>query len=336
MGRLKAVGGLSAEDAAKGTGGLNPVSFLAMLTHPDTRIEQWHKAKVDDGAGQMVTVYYPKTVSGTDQMKPGVKFKVKTGRQKLNFVSLMLALFFGTAALPHILIRYYTVPSQACARKSTIVAIAAIGFFYVLTLFMGLGAGISGTVNPADNNMSAPLLAMSFGGVLFAIISAIAFATVLGTVAGLIVAASGAVAHDLMDRYGRMNLSEQQKVKAGKIAAFGVGIIAIVLGILFRGVNVSFLVGWAFAVAASANLPAILMLLFWPRTTAAGIVASIIVGIVAALGIILTGPEMFAGPYGLTAADAWHPLGQPGIISIPLSFLTLVVVSLLTQGRKQA
>ena len=336
VGRLKAVGGLSAEEAARGTGRLDPVSFLAMLTHPDTRIEQWHKAKVDDGSGQLVTVYYPKTVSGTDQMKPGAKFKVKTGQQKLNFVSLMLALFFGTAALPHILIRYYTVPSQACARKSTIVAIAAIGFFYVLTLFMGLGAGISGTVNPADNNMSAPLLAMSFGGVLFAIISAIAFATVLGTVAGLIVAASGAVAHDLMDRYGRMNLSEQQKVKAGKIAAFGVGIIAMALGILFRGVNVSFLVGWAFAVAASANLPAILMLLFWPRTTAAGIVASIIVGIVAALGIILTGPEMFAGPYGLTAADAWHPLGQPGIISIPLSFLTLVVVSLATQGRKQA
>ena len=103
-----------------------------------------------------------------------------------------------------------------------------------------------------------------------------------------------------------------------------VGIIAIILGIVFRGVNVSFLVGWAFAVAASANLPAILMLLFWPKTTAAGIVASIIVGIVAALGIILTGPAMFAGPYGLTAEAAWHPLGQPGIISIPLSFLTLV------------
>ena len=146
-------------------------------------------------------------------------------------------------------------------------------------------------------------------------------------------AASGAVAHDLMDRFGQMNLSEEKKVKAGKISAFVVGIIAIVLGIVFRGVNVSFLVGWAFAVAASANLPSILMLLFWPKTTAAGIVASISVGIVAALGIILTGPAMFAGPYGLTAAEAWHPLGQPGIISIPLSFLTLVVVSLFTQKK---
>ena len=334
--RAKAIGGMSPDAAARGTGSISPVGFLARLTHPDTRIEQWHTAKVVDEAGQRVTVYYPKTVSGTDEMKPGVKFKVDTFWNKLNFVSLMLALFFGTAALPHILIRYYTVPSPACARKSTIVAIAAIGFFYVLTLFMGLGAATSGTVNPADNNMSAPLLAMSFGKVLFALISAIAFATVLGTVAGLIVAASGAVAHDLMDRYGRMNLTEKQKVFAGKIAAFAVGIVAIILGILFRGINVSFLVGWAFAVAASANLPAILMLLFWKRTTAAGIVASIAVGIVSALGIILTGPEMFAGPYGKTAAEAWHKLGQPGIISIPLSFLALVVVSLLTPKKAAA
>jgi cation/acetate symporter len=218
---------------------------------------------VTDEAGRRVTIYYPKTVSGTDEMKPGVKFKVDNFWSKLNFVSLMLALFFGTAALPHILIRYYTVPSPACARKSTIVAIAAIGFFYVLTLFMGLGAAISGTVNPADNNMSAPLLAMSFGKVLFAVISAIAFATVLGAVSGLIVAASGAVAHDFFDRFLDRKMDDRSKIRAGKIAAFAVGLVAIVLGIVFRGVNVSFLVGWAFAVAASANLPAILMLLFW-------------------------------------------------------------------------
>ena len=336
VGRLRQIGGMSAAEAAAGTGSVSPVAFLAHLTHPETRIEQWQKQAVTDEKGAKFAVYTPKTVSGTDEMKPGVKFKVHTTTEKLNFVSLMMALFFGTAALPHILIRYYTVPSPACARKSTIVAIASIGFFYVLTLFLGLGAAVNGTVNPADNNMSAPLLAMSFGGVLFAIISAIAFATVLGTVAGLIVAASGAVAHDLMDRFGRMDLSDRQKVRAGKIAAFAVGIVAIVLGIVFRGVNVSFLVGWAFAVAASANLPAILMLLFWKRTTAAGIVASIIVGIVSSLGIILTGPEMFAGPYGLTAEQAWHPLGQPGIISIPLSFLALIVVSLVTKNRRVA
>jgi cation/acetate symporter len=335
VGRVQAIGGMSEEQAAKGTGTLSPFSFLAHLTNADTKIEQWATAKVTDEAGRKITIYYPKTVTGTDEMKPGVKFKVDTLWNKLNFVSLMMALFFGTAALPHILIRYYTVSSPAAARKSTIVAIAAIGFFYVLTLYMGLGAATNGTINPADSNMSAPLLAMSFGKVLFALISAIAFATVLGTVAGLIVAASGAVAHDLMDRYAGMNLTDTAKVRAGKVAAVVVGVIAIILGILFKGVNVSFLVGWAFAVAASANLPAILMLLFWKKTTAAGIVASITVGIIAALGIILTGPEMFAGPYGKTAAEAWHKLGQPGIISIPLSFLTLVIVSLATQKKQE-
>ncbi len=334
VGRLETIGGIGSETARKGTGPVGPLAFLKILTDPQTRYEQWSTKSILDTDGGKIKVFFPKSVTGTDVMNPGVYFKVKTLWQKLNFVSLMMALFFGTAALPHILIRYYTVPSPACARKSTIVAIAAIGFFYVLTLFMGMGAAINGTINPADNNMSAPLLAFSFGHVLFAIISAIAFATVLGTVAGLIVAASGAVAHDLLDRFGRMGLSDTQKVRAGKIAAFAVGLVAIVFGILFRGVNVSFLVGWAFAVAASANLPAILMLLFWKRTTAAGIVASIIVGTVSALAIILTGPDMFKGPYGLTEAQAWHPLGQPGIISIPLSFMTLVVVSLFT-GRKQ-
>ena len=163
-----------------------------------------------------------------------------------------------------------TMPPRA-ARKSTIVAIAVIGFFYVLTLFMGLGAMANGVINPLDDNMSAPLLARSFGQFLFAIISAIAFATVLGTVSGLIIAASGAVAHDLLDRFARIQMTERVQVRAGKIAAIGVGVLAIVLGILFKGVNVTFLVGLAFAVAASANLPAIVMMLFWKRTTAAGI-----------------------------------------------------------------
>lgn len=193
----------------------------------------------------------------------------------------------GTAALPHILIRYYTVPSPAAARKSTIVAIAAIGFFYVLTLFMGLGAMTGGVINLADNNMSAPLLARSFGTFLFAMISAIAFAMVLGTVSGLIIAASGAVAHDVLDRFAGVIKNDRQKVTAGKVVAFVVGALAILLGILFKGLNVSFLVGLAFAVAASANLPAVLMMLFWKRTTAAGITASIIVGIVSSIGIIL-------------------------------------------------
>jgi cation/acetate symporter len=248
----------------------------------------------------------------------------------MDFVSLMLALFLGTAALPHILIRYYTVPSPACARKSTIVAIAVIGFFYVLTLFMGLGAMTGTVVNPLDNNMSAPLLARSFGELLFAVISAIAFATVLGTVAGLIVAASGAVAHDLVDRFGGAQLEDKRKVRIGKMAAVAVGIVAIFFGIIFQGVNVTFLVGLAFAVAASANLPSILMLLFWKRTTAAGVVASIFAGIVASVGFILLSPTLYA-LYGLDKATAPIQMENPAIFSVPISFLVLVVVSLITQ-----
>jgi cation/acetate symporter len=149
------------------------------------------------------------------------------------------------------------------------------------------------------------------------------------------VAASGAVAHDLVDKFMHIQMTDVQKVRVGKIAAVSVGVIAIGLGIAFKGMNVSFLVGWAFAVAASANLPAIIMLLFWKKTTAKGIAWSIGVGMIAALGIILTSPSMFV-QYGRTAADALHGLDNPGIISIPLSFITLIVVSLLTQKKSDA
>lgn len=317
------------------TGSLSPTGFLAIFSAADTSAETWKQAKFSSAAGDKVTVYYPKEIAGNRIMRPGLKFKVEgTLLEKLDFFSLMLALFFGTAALPHILIRYYTVPSPASARKSTIVAIAAIGFFYILTLFMGLGAMVTGVLNPADSNMAAPLLARSFGELLFAVISAIAFATVLGTVSGLIVAASGAVAHDLMDRFLNVKMDERQKVNAGKISAFIIGGIAIVLGIVFKGMNVSFLVGLAFAVAASANLPAIIMLLFWKKTTARGIAASIIVGIISSLALISLSPELFT-LYGLPAASAPIPLNNPGIISIPLSFVTLVVVSLMTQNSSR-
>ncbi len=315
-------------------GGLNPFSYLSTIE--DSEIVRFAKLPFKDGDNS-VTVWYQNPTPGKTIMRPGLKFKVdkgSTGWSKLNFISLMLALFFGTAALPHILIRYYTVPSQRDARKSTIVAIAAIGFFYILTLFMGLGAMTHGVLDVGSSNMSAPLLAKYFGIGLFSIISAIAFATVLGTVSGLIVASSGAVAHDLMDRYMNLKLTDKGKVRAGKVAAVVVGAIAILLGILFKGMNVSFLVGWAFAVAASANLPAILMLLFWKKTTAQGITYSILVGIVSALTIILLSPDMYAR-YGLDPATAPIPLGNPGIISIPLSFLTLIVVSLMTQKLRK-
>ncbi|ADU66983.1 Na+/solute symporter [Desulfurispirillum indicum S5] len=315
------------------TGPIGPLAFLTALR--DSTIVLWGTEHMRDG-DNIIVVYYQKPTPGNEVLRPGILLQVENATlvQQLNFISLMLALFCGTAALPHILIRYYTVPSQADARKSTIVAIGLIGFFYILTLYLGLGAMTSGVVNIMDSNMAAPLLSLSFGVVLFAIISSIAFATVLGTVSGLIVASSGALAHDLLDNFFGVKFTDQGKVRAGKIAAVTVGIFAIYLGILFEGMNVSFLVGWAFAIAASANLPAIVMLLFWKKTTAYGIAASVGTGIVSALGLILLSPDMYTR-YGLLPQDAPMVLNNPGIISIPLSFLALVVVSLMTQKHNE-
>ncbi|MBE0689430.1 MAG: cation acetate symporter, partial [Anaerolineae bacterium] len=309
---------------------VGPFQFLAVIQESD--VIRFVPVKFSH-EGDSVTVWYQTVTPGENLMRPGVRFKIDEGStllSKLDFVSLMLALFLGTAALPHILIRYYTVRSPRDARKSTIVAIVAIGFFYILTLFMGMSAMVSGVLDVESSNMSAPLLAQNFGIILFTIISALAFATVLGTVSGLIVASCGAVVHDLMHHFMGMNLTENAQVRAGKSVAIAVGGLAILLGILFKDSNVSFLVGLAFAVAASANLPSIMMLLFWKKTTAKGITASILTGIVASLGLILLSPMMW-DLYGLGAANAPVPLENPGIISIPLSFLVLVVVSLLTQ-----
>lgn len=318
------------------TGTLDFFSFIEKIKNGT--VVRWNKTLLVD-EGIKYTIYHQNPTPGREILKPGLKFKVDstkgaTAMDKIDFVSLMLALFFGTAALPHILIRYYTVRSPACARKSTIVAIAAIGLFYILTLYMGLGAMVNGVIDLTNDNMSAPLLAKSFGIAIFAVISALAFATVLGTVSGLIVAASGAVAHDLMDRFMGKNMSDHDKVKAGKIASIVVGAVAIILGIIFKGMNVSYLVGWAFAIAASANLPAILMILFWKKTTARGVFASIVVGLVSALGLILLSQETYTNVYHIINVKALVPINNPAIISVPLSFVTLIVVSLLTQPKK--
>jgi cation/acetate symporter len=313
------------------TGSLGPFKYLSTIAN--SSVINYKKANISF-QGQEVSVWYPKVIEGKKLMKPGMKFKIDKKASmwdRLNFISLMLALFLGTAALPHVLIRYYTVPDQKSARKSTILAIAAIGFFYVLSLFMGFGAMVSGVLDVESSNMAAPLLARSISLILFAIISAIAFATVLGTVSGLIVASSGAIAHDLIANFLKVKLSDKGKVLSGKIAALSVGAIAIGLGILFKGINVSYLVGLAFAVAASANLPAIIMLLFWKRTTSKGIAASVIVGMVTSILIIALSPELFEKSFGLGKAPL--PLDNPAIVSVPMSFLTLIVVSFLTAKR---
>lgn len=312
------------------TGPLRPLEYLSTLE--DSKIVTWSAKKHTDEQGSHTT-YSPTIRDGKDLLKPGGYFKgLSSGNltDRLNFASLMLALFCGTASLPHILIRYYTVKDAAAARKSTVVGIAAIGGFYVLTLYLGLGAMTSGYLDPTSSNMAAPLLAKSFSETLFAVISAIAFTTVLGTVSGLIMAGSGAVAHDLIENFCGVQMTDHEKVRAGKIAAIGLGLAAMVLGILFRSFNVSFLVGWAFHIAASANLPALVMLLFWPRTTKQGITAAVTVGMLSSLGWILLSADTFEKVYGLSRAASPIPFSQPGLVTIPLGFVVLVVVSLLT------
>jgi len=315
---------------ARTTGPLGPLAYLSALE--DSTIVTWSAKKHVDADG-LHTTYSPVEKQGSDLLKPGGYFKgLTTGKlaDRLDFASLMLALFCGTASLPHILIRYYTVKDAAAARKSTVVGIAAIGVFYVLTLFLGLGAMTSGALDPTDTNMAAPLLAKSFSNTLFAVISAIAFTTVLGTVSGLIMAGSGAVAHDLVENVLGVRMNDHEKIRVGKLAAVGLGIVAMVLGIVFRNFNVSFLVGWAFNIAASANLPALVMLLFWPRTTRQGIIAAVTVGMLASLAWILLSADTFEKVYGISRDLALTPFSQPGLVTIPLGFLVLIVVSLLT------
>lgn len=330
---LRLVGHISRlPDGKSETGPLNPVSYLATLSQSDVVL--WKSAKTSSAEG-VTTSYSPYTVKGSEILRPGNSptfsgIKQNLWRPKLNFLSLMLALFCGTASLPHILIRYYTVKDSAAARKSTVVGIAAIGLFYVLTLYMGLGAMTGGAIDLTNTNMAAPLLARSFGELLFAIISAIAFTTVLGTVSGLIVAASGAVVHDLLGGVLRLDMNDHIKVRIAKISSVCVGLVAVVLGILFEKMNVSFLVGWAFSVAASANLPALVMLLFWKKTTKQGIIASVSAGMISSLAWILLSGDTYKDVYGLPPELSLVPFSQPGIVTIPLSFLVLIVVSILT------
>jgi len=326
-------------DGATSTGPLGPITYLE--TFADSTVTTWKKAT--DGAG--VTTFTPVERKGADLLLPGANPTFKGVRDdslvaKLDFLSLMLALFLGTASLPHILIRYYTVKDAASARKSTVVGIGAIGAFYVLTLYLGIGAMTSGALDPTDSNMSAPLLAKTFGDGLFAVISAVAFTTVLGTVSGLILAGAGAVAHDLLKDVFQLKLDDRGQVRAAKIASVALGLGAVGLGILFEKLNVTFLVGWAFNVAASANLPALVMLLFWKRTTKEGIIAAMSVGLVTSLAWILGSADTLEKVFGYSAADASAralvPFSQPAIVTVPLGFLTLVVVSLLTPRVQRA
>jgi cation/acetate symporter len=253
-------------------------------------------------------------------------------------VSLGLALMLGTAGLPHILMRFYTVRDARAARTSVFYATGLIGFFYLLTFVLGFGAMVlvgpqAITAVDRGGNMAAPLLAEFIGGTPFlGFIAAVAFATILAVVAGLALAGATALSHDLwvnVVRKGAASGDEELKVARGATVVLGVA--AILLGIAFKGQNVAFMVSLAFAIAASGNFPALLMAIFWRRFSTAGAVASMLTGTVGTLLLIWLSPTIQVEVLG--RSDAWFPLKNPALVTIPLAFLVGIVVSLVTGPR---
>ena len=278
-------------------------------------------------------------------LEPGLRYGVEkpdaleTFYSKMDLLSLGIALVLGTAGLPHILTRFYTVPSARVARKSVLWAIGIIGTFYLFTLALGFGAaalvgGKAITAQDKAGNTAAPQLAQELGirylggetggAVLLAIIAAVAFATILAVVAGLTLASSSSVAHDFYASVVRRGTaSERDEVRVARIAALVIGAVAIALSIYAQSLNVAFLVALAFAVAASANLPAILYSLFWKRFNTAGALWSIYGGLAAAVLLVFFSPVVSGSATAMFPESDWHwfPLSNPGIISIPFGFL---------------
>ena len=276
---------------------------------------------------------------GESYLQPGRKYG-GSGTNRLDFVSLGIALVLGTGGLPHILARFYTVPTARAARRSAMWAIGLVGSFYLMTIVLGLGAAalVGATAVKASNaagNTAVPLLSEVLGGgagssggtILFALTSAVAFATILAVVAGLTLASSAAFAHDLWARAFRHPdeepPTEHQEVVVARIAAVVIGALAIVLSLYAQKLNVAFLVGISFAVAASANLPALLFNLFWRRFTTRGATWAIYGGLVPALVLVVFSPVVSGSPGAIfPGADFhWFPLQNPGIVSIPCGFL---------------
>jgi cation/acetate symporter len=249
-------------------------------------------------------------------------------------VSLCLQLACGTAGLPHILMRFFTVPDAKAARTSVLWATGLIGFFYLLTLVLGFGAmALVGrdAILAADRgaNMAVPLLALMLGGAgLFGFIGAVAFATILAVVAGLTLSGAAALSHDLwVNVVRRGDASRDEQLRVARVAIVAVGVLAITLGLLFKGQNVVFMVGLTFAVAASGLFPALVLSILWRNFTTAGAVAAIATGTLAATGLIVLSPTIQIDI--LHHQTAWFPLRNPGLLSVPLGFLAAIVASTL-------
>ncbi|WP_409182719.1 cation acetate symporter [Amycolatopsis sp. VS8301801F10] len=290
--------------------------------------------------------------AGEALLGPGKQYG-KDGTTKLDFFSLGIALVLGTAGLPHVLMRFYTVPTAREARRSVVWAIVLIGVFYLFTLVLGYGAGALVGPDaikkaPGGVNSAAPLLALNLGGpVLLGLISAIAFATILAVVAGLTITASASFAHDVYAnvlKKGKANTGSE--VRVARITAVVIGIVAILGGILANGQNVAFLVALAFAVAASANLPTILYSLFWKRFNTQGALWSIYGGLIVTIVLIVFSPAVSGKPVDpktgksasmLQGVDFhWFPLDNPGLVSIPIAFVLGWLGTILSKEHDQA
>lgn len=264
---------------------------------------------------------------GRKVLEPGVMYT-----NPLDTFSLALALMFGTAGLPHILMRFYTVPDAKEARKSVFYATGFIGYFYILTVTIGFGAmALVGmktiTAVDAGGNMAAPLLAEALGGSVFlGFLAAVAFATILAVVAGLTLAGASALSHDLYVGVIRRGVAnEKEEVRVAKAATFGLGVAAILLALAFKGQNVAFMVGLAFAVAASANFPALLLSVTWRRLTTRGATWSIYTGALLAVALIVLSPTVWVDIFHNTAPIVKYK--NPGIFSMAAAFLVAIVFS---------
>lgn len=273
-------------------------------------------------------------------LNPGVRYK-----DGLDTLSLTMGLVLGTAGLPHILIRFFTVRNAKIARSSVVYATWIIGLFYVMTIFLGFGAAAfvgNGDITAADQagNMAAPLLAQALGGnMLFAFVSAVAFATILAVVAGLVLTAAAAFSHDFYNQILRKGkATEKQQVNMARCASVGISVISIILALFAQNLNVAFLVSLAFAVAASANLPVILYTIFWRRFNTNGAIWAMVVGLIASVGLVIVSPNVFHPEAGkaIFVGQPWFPLTTPGIVSIPLGFIAGFIGTMLSRKKGKA
>ncbi|WP_330949636.1 solute symporter family protein [Virgibacillus sp. MG-45] len=304
--------------------GMVIISFLVLL-------------KYNFNISTMFTEVKTVTSHGADFLKPGLKYT-----EPLGTISLMIALVLGTAGLPHILMRFFTVKDARTARSSVITATWTIGIFYILTLFLGFGAaafvGHSDILaaNPGGN-MAAPLLAKAIGGdILFAFISAVAFATILAVVAGLVLSGASAFAHDL---YGQImkkgKATDRQQMLAARYAALAVSIFSIILALFAQTLNVAFLVSLAFCIAASANLPIILYTVYWKKFNTAGAITAMLSGLLSALILVSISPSVFSPVEGaaLFVGEPLFPLANPALVSVPLGFLGGYIGTILSKEQ---